>query len=119
MYRNFFNNVQSPFNSDYSQNFSISKSNFFIENGVKILDLIQSLKSIIITLKDYKISIKENIKKTSTRYILGNIEIFIRGLESDLLFFKNLTSENNNFINWISYTYKNNTLKKVSINSCT
>ena len=112
----FFNNVQSPFNSDYSQNFSISKSNFFIENGVKILDLIQSLKSIIITLKDYKISIKENIKKTSTRYILGNIEIFIRGLESDLLFFKNLTSENNNFINWISYTYKNNTLKKVSIN---
>ena len=59
----FFNNVQSPFNSDYSQNFSISKSNFFIENGVKILDLIQSLKSIIITLKDYKISIKENIKK--------------------------------------------------------
>jgi len=112
----FFNNVPSPFNSDYSQNFSISKSNFFIENGVKILDLIQSLKSIIITLKDYKISIKENIKKTSTRYILGNIEIFIRGLESDLLFFKNLTSENNNFINWISYTYKNNTLKKVSIN---
>ena len=112
----FFNNVQSPFNSDYSQNFSISKSNFFIENGVKILDLIQSLKSIITTLKDYKISIKENIKKTSTRYILGNIEIFIRGLESDLLFFKNLTSENNNFINWISYTYKNNTLKKVSIN---
>ena len=67
-------------------------------------------------MKDYKISIKENIKKTSTRYILGNIEIFIRGLESDLLFFKNLTSENNNFINWISYTYKNNTLKKVSIN---
>ena len=112
----FFNNVPSPFNSDYSQNFSISKSNFFIENGVKILDLIQSLKSIIITLKDYKISIKENIKKTSTRYILGNIEIFIRGLENDLLFFKNLTSENNNFINWISYTYKNNTLKKVSIN---
>ena len=112
----FFNNVQSPFNSDYSQNFSISKSNFFIENGVKILDLIQSLKSIIITLKDYKISIKENIKKTSTRYILGNIEIFVSGLESDLLFFKNLTSENNNFINWISYTYKNNTLKKVSIN---
>ena len=112
----FFNNVQSPFNSDYSQNFSISKSNFFIENGVKILDLIQSLKSIIITLKDYKISIKENIKKISTRYILGNIEIFVSGLESDLLFFKNLTSENNNFINWISYTYKNNTLKKVSIN---
>lgn len=112
----FFNNVQSPFNSDYSQNFSISKSNFFIENGVAILDLIQSLKSIIITLKDYKISIKENIKKISTRYILGNIEIFIRNLESNLMFFKNLTSENNNFINWISYIYKDNTLKNISIN---
>lgn len=116
-YEIFSNHVISPTDSEYIQNTSINTDGLFIDDKLSSKNFLYNYNSNIDSIKEHKAKIKDNQKNINNKDSLQDIELLLKDMENYYLVAKMIINNKDDSINWFSYSYKNENLEKIALNS--